>query len=167
MSLFGFIGKVAKGALGIATGGASTALLGAAQSVLGGAKARTVTARALSLPPGATPTFRLPGDSTVTRSGVSVGGLTIGSRTTTYGPAVNSGRYVACQTKAGHPRKVRKDGKCYKRPAMNPVNPRALKRAVRRVHAFQEIARAVGFSRPPKLMKGVGFPKKRRAPRCK
>lgn len=167
MSLFGFIGKIAKGALGIATGGASNALLGAGQAILGGAKARQTVGTALALPTGATPTFRLP-DSTVTRSGVSVGGLTIGSRSTTYyGPGTNNGRFVACQTKDGRPRKKRKDGKCYKRPAMNPVNPRALKRAVRRVHAFQEIARAVGFSRPPKLMKGVGFPKKRRAPRCK
>lgn len=163
MSLFGFIGKVAKGALGIATGGASTALLGAAGAILGGAKARTVTGTALALPTGSTQPFRLPADSTVTRSGVSVGGLTIGSRSTTYyGPATNSGQFRACVTKSGKPRKKRKDGKCYKRPSMNPVNPRALKRAVRRVSAFQDIARSVGFSRPPHTMKGVHAPKRRR-----
>lgn len=49
-----------------------------------------------------------------------------------------------------------------KKPRMNPTNPRALKRAIRRVHRFQDIARQVGFSRAPKSMKGITSKKGRR-----
>jgi len=45
---------------------------------------------------------------------------------------------------------------------MNATNPRALRRAIRRVQKFGDFARACGFSRPPAKLKGVGFPKRRK-----
>lgn len=169
MSLFGFIGKVVGAGLNVATGGLSSAILSAGSAILGGQKARTVattfagTGSGYGVPGVGTP-FRLP-DSTRT-SGVSIGGMTIGSKTSYYGPAP-TGRYLPHTTKAGKPRKVRKDGKYYKRPSMNTANPRALKRAIRRVVGFQHLARECGFSRPPHAMKGVHHkPARRRSKKC-
>jgi hypothetical protein len=158
MSLFGFLGNVIKGGLGIATGGASNVLLGAAGAIVGGSKARQVVSQY-------PPTFRLP-DSTVTRSGVTLpgGGLIGSSKTNYYGPGTGVVKHGGtCLTKSGKPRKMTKSGKCAKRPSMNAANPRALKRAIRRVTGFMHLAREVGFSRPPHAIKGVHHtPAKRR-----
>jgi len=57
--------------------------------------------------------------------------------------------------KNGQPRRIRKDGKPYKQPRMNAANPRALKRSIRRVLRFGQLARAVGYGRAPKAVKNV------------
>jgi hypothetical protein len=167
MSLFGFLGKVVGAGLNVATGGLSGTILNAGAAILGGQKARTTVSTALQVPISASPPiFRLP-DSTVTR-GVTLGGprgVNVGSTTTYYGGPGNNGRFKACTTKDGKPRKTRKDGKCYKRPSMNAANPRALRRAIRRVASFQHLARECGFSRPPAAMKGVHHTPKKRGPR--
>lgn len=64
--------------------------------------------------------------------------------------------------KNGQPRRIRKDGRPYKQPRMNSANPRALKRAIRRVVRFGQLARAVGYGRPPKAIKNVKSPRKGR-----
>lgn len=43
-------------------------------------------------------------------------------------------------TKAGRPRRIRKDGHPWKRPSMNATNVHALRRAMRRVASFDHIA---------------------------
>lgn len=58
-----------------------------------------------------------------------------------------------------------KKRKKYRR--MNCANVKALKRSVRRVHGFAELARSVGFSRPPAAMKGVRPVIHRRKRACK
>lgn len=45
---------------------------------------------------------------------------------------------------------------------MNPLNPKALSRSIRRVSKFQDFARSVGFSRAPARFKGVHVKKRRR-----
>lgn len=169
MSLFGFIGKVVGAGLNVATGGLSSAILSAGSAILGGQKARTVSSTfagsgsGFGVPGVGTP-FRLPDSTRV--SGVSVGGMTIGSKTSYYGPTTG-GRYLPHTTKSGKPRKVKKNGQYYKRPSMNTANPRALKRAIRRVVGFQHLARECGFSRPPHAMKGVHHTTKKRAAKCR
>ena len=51
-------------------------------------------------------------------------------------------------TKAGKPRRMKKNGMPWKRPSMNPTNPRALGRSMRRVNAFASIAkRTISFTK--------------------
>ena len=55
-------------------------------------------------------------------------------------------------TKDGRPRRVRRDGRPWKRPSMNPTNPRALGRAMRRVQGFANIAkRTISFTKRVKM----------------
>lgn len=55
-------------------------------------------------------------------------------------------------TKDGRPRRVRRDGRPWKRPSMNPTNPRALGRAMRRVNSFASIAkRTITFTKRVKM----------------
>lgn len=57
-------------------------------------------------------------------------------------------------TKEGKPRKLRKDGKPYKRPTMNPLNPRALRRGMKRVQRFAKIAsRTISFTKRVRMKK--------------
>jgi len=46
-------------------------------------------------------------------------------------------------TRAGRPRRIRKDGRPYKRPSMNPLNARAMNRAVRRLEKGEKLLRRV------------------------
>lgn len=51
---------------------------------------------------------------------------------------------------------------------INPTNPKALKRAMRRLEGFGEFAKAMGYSRPPKCIGGFkGLPKRKRATKCR
>lgn len=51
---------------------------------------------------------------------------------------------------------------------INPTNPKALKRAMRRLEGFGEFAKAMGYSRPPKCIGGFkGLPKRKRASKCR
>lgn len=136
--LFGFIGK----ALGGITKVAGAVLPGpigtvarAASTLFGGAQKQNPIGATLTPPVifgGGTLGSRLPvlrPDSTVTRSGVTLGPLNIGSTTTTYGGTVV--------------------GK--KRRRMNVTNVKALRRAGRRVTGFEKLARRfVGFASPHK-----------------
>lgn len=57
-------------------------------------------------------------------------------------------------TRDGRPRRMRKDGRPWKRPSMNPTNPRALGRAMRRVNGFASIAkRTISFTKRVKMKK--------------
>lgn len=57
-------------------------------------------------------------------------------------------------TKDGRPRRMRKDGRPWKRPSMNPANPRALGRSMRRVNAFAAIAkRTISFTKRVRMKK--------------
>jgi len=51
--------------------------------------------------------------------------------------------------KDGSPRRAKKDGTPWKRPTMNPTNPKALMRAARRADSFVRVARRV--------LKNTGF----------
>lgn len=54
----------------------------------------------------------------------------------------------ACMTKDGRPRRIRKDGKCYKRPTMNPLNPRAARRSIARIKGARRILQAIEREMP-------------------
>jgi hypothetical protein len=56
---------------------------------------------------------------------------------------------AAAVTQEGKPRRIRKDGKPYKRPTMNVANPRALRRSIRRQAGFVKLAR--------RALKGTGY----------
>jgi len=57
-------------------------------------------------------------------------------------------------TKDGRPRRVRRDGRPWKRPTMNPTNPRALGRAMRRVNGFAALAkRTISFTKRVRMKK--------------
>lgn len=136
--LFGFIGKAIKGIAGVA-GSVLPGPLGivgrAVSGAFGGATRQNPIGATLTPPVifgGGTLGSRLPvlrPDSTVTRSGVGLGPLQIGTTTTTYGHTI-----------AGK-----------KRRRMNVTNVKALRRAGRRVTGFEKLARRfVGFASPHK-----------------
>lgn len=50
---------------------------------------------------------------------------------------------------------------------INPLNPKALSRSIRRIDKFQDFAKSVGFSRPPARLKGIKAPKRRRRTSCR
>ena len=57
-------------------------------------------------------------------------------------------------TKSGKPRRMKKNGQPWKRPSMNPANPRALGRAMRRVNGFATIAkRTISFTKRVRMRK--------------
>lgn len=58
-------------------------------------------------------------------------------------PFIRSGYGDWPRDKSGKPRRQRQDGKPWKRPTMNPLNPRALKRALRRAEGFSDFSRRV------------------------
>lgn len=59
-------------------------------------------------------------------------------------PLVRSGDVGRWPTdKKGNPRRQRKDGRPWKRPTLNPLNPRALKRALRRAEGFSMFSKRV------------------------
>lgn len=139
------LGKIAGFGWKAATGG----LLGATvQTVAGAVKPKPK-------PPSVTspwPSTVRP-DSTVERGG----GVTV---PTPFGRVgVSGSKRVTYYSPSGKPRK--------KTRRMNPTNFRALSRAIRRVGKFQDMAKAVGFSRAPSTMKGVRFPKRKRTRACR
>jgi hypothetical protein len=137
------LGKIAGIGLNLATGG-----------VLGGT-AKTVAGLIGGKPKPPSPTSPFPTtatpDSIVTTTrggGVMVGPYGIGGSSTT------SKTYFSGRKK----KKIRR---------MNATNPKALTRAIRRVGKFQDLAKAVGFTRAPSKMKGVHFPKRKRSSKCR
>lgn len=95
--------------------------VGIAMGAIGGALARPPQLPQINVPFGGRP-------------GVGIG--PIGS------PAhIATARDPRWMTKDGRPRRIRRDGKPYKRPTMDPGNTRALTRASRRIDRFVGIAR--------------------------
>jgi len=156
--IFSFLGKAAKaivsGVSGFIGGGPLGAVKGVVSSLAGSSASNAGS-------PSATPPIlrsqfgtsipmpRL--DSVVAR----------GAGVVTPAGAAGAGSTTAYFSASGRPRKK------YKK--INCLNPRALKRATTRLQRFGEFARAMGYSRPPKAIKGFrGFPKrKRRTTACK
>lgn len=69
-------------------------------------------------------------------------------------PPIVGGTGTWPTTKSGKPRRMRKDGRPWKRPSMNPTNPRALGRAMRRVQGFASIAkRTITFTKRVRMKK--------------
>lgn len=143
------IGKIFTGVAGV-VGGPVGAVAGAVGGVLGGAK----PPKTPPLVPSQTapfPSTQMP-DSVVTRGGGITFGTPFGragiggSKTTTYYSGKNKGQF-------GQRR--------YKR--INATNPKALRRAIRRIDGFKKIASMVGFTKPPKKMSGVHFKGRKRS----
>ncbi len=81
--------------------------------------------------------------------GTGFGGMQVG-------PGVMNGRPDRrFFTKAGTPRRIRRDGQPWGVPTLNPANPRALRRAIRRETAFVALAR--------RALKGSGLTISRRS----
>ena len=148
--LFGFIGKAIKGIAGVAgsllPGPLGT--IGRAISTIGGASRQNPIGA--TLPPpiigirSMMPQFPvIKPDSTVGR-GVNLGPLNIGSSTTYYSPVT------------GQPVK--------KHRRMNVTNVKALRRAGRRVHGFEKLARRfIGFAAPHKPKGRMYFKSRKRS----
>lgn len=65
--------------------------------------------------------------------------------------------------KDGSPRRIRADGRPYKRPTLNALNPKALARAGRRFQGFKKAIRAVNASLPSGMkFEAPGAPKSTR-----
>jgi hypothetical protein len=150
VSLLGVLGSALKIGAGVVLGGPAGGLA-AATSVLAGSAASRPPSQTSALPPPTPFGFPTPDSVKVTGGGIVTPLGSAGRGTVTaYYPSSTASR-GHCVTKHGKPRKVRKDGKCYKRPSMNAANPRALRRAIRRIDGFKHLARAVGFHAPKAL----------------
>lgn len=162
--IFGFLGK-AVGAVAGAIPGVGTAVK-IAGGLLGGIGTRKV----------ATSTIRRVGGA-VARTGVSAGALGPIAAAATIPPLVKQGAGIlakgvgAVATGYGIGKGIEAIGglfkgkKKYRR--MNPTNPRALKRAIRRVERFGEVARACGYSRPPRAIRGCKTPTRKKRTPCR
>lgn len=141
--LFGFLGKVGKGILGAATGGVSTTIIDGVGSALGGKK------NARPQPPG--PAAAAPPMGTLTVNPPFLGGPGVGVSIAGRSPApvpvagtAMAGMKLACPS-GFHPNKssyflrsgqfVPAGSRCVKNRRRDPMNPRALKRAVSRIDA--------------------------------
>lgn len=129
------LGKVLGGALKIGAGFLAGGPVGALA-----AGASIITSRAQPAPQAS------PGGGLQYQGGVSLqaGGLRIGGSTQlSLGGGGGGARGGACVKKDGTPRRVRRDGKCYKRPSMNPLNPSAARRAIRRIDGARRMLRSI------------------------
>ncbi len=140
MSLLG----VLKGGLGILAGGVGGPAAGIIGSVLGGPKKPSPT-------PPMFPSSTRPDSTVITGGGISL--------PTPFGPVGLGGAKSTTYYSGGKKRK--------KIRRTNPLNPKALRRSIKRVSMFQDFAKSVGFSRAPKLMKGVHAPKRKRTTKCR
>lgn len=188
MSIFSKLKKVAKGALGFATGGIGGAL--AAYSAPGNpAKTRNAgidptrntTRGTVQLGPDLTPipvsglpgsVYAAPAASTFSASGftrlastVNQQGLIQGSAmpvlnpgSGSFGGAGNSmswapgaspmALYRRFYNKNGTLRRIKKNGEPYAIPRMNPMNPRAARRAIRRIRGARKLLMRIERSLP-------------------
>lgn len=162
MSLLGVLGGIASVAGGVLTGnlGKVAGGIGSVLSGGGGVKPQVSVVPSSTGPAGMGFAGTGPGygygppDSVVTRGGgasIGFGPASIGG--TGYKSVAYFGGSKRGLTKSGKPRKLKKNGQPYKRPTMNEANPRALKRAIRRIDGFKHLAHAVGFHAPKKLAK--------------
>lgn len=170
--LFGFIGKglkaIGKGVLGVAKGAAGSLIPAPLRGVAGAvekmasrgmrSRAGMITSRMLA----GTGTGMMGTLGTLTYAkgalmgGTRVGGLLPGQPRTALGPfgdVTGGGSSTAMSGHFGGYRKYRR---------MNAGNAKALRKAIRRVVAFQKLASQVGFHKPPAKLKGVHNPRKGR-----
>jgi len=131
-SIFSVVGRAIKG---FATGGPLGAVAGALN------RPAVATARpVLTLAPGgAQPVLRTPG-VTGAMQRLLPGGAT--------GYQVGGGGGGSCMKKDGTPRRVRQDGKCWKRPSMNVGNARAARRAITRIKGVRKMLQAIEREMP-------------------
>lgn len=143
MSYFGGSGGMAgdpgffdafKGAIG---GFISGGPLGAISGGIKGFRGRPTT-DVFQPPPRQVPVTRVPGIVGVGQRAFP-GGAT-GFETLAPAPA-RAGAWPT--NKDGSPRRAKRDGTPWKRPTMNPTNPKALMRAARRADSFVRVARRV------------------------
>lgn len=140
--LFGSIGKAITGAARVASG-----FIPGGSLVSGAINLLTTPRQGLPVPTGGN-----------TLPGLISGAVKVGK----YIPFIKPGMEIAKGFTGGVSNALGfgKPRKRYRR--MNPLNPKALNRSIRRVGKFQEFARSVGFSRAPARMKGVHPIKRRR-----
>jgi hypothetical protein len=154
-SIFSSIGKViggvAKTAVSFVTGGPIAAASTAVSQFI--PRASPVLQSAPLALPGGGVQVRLPQFSAGSGGVQFAGG----------GFSVGGGGGGTCMTKDGRPRRVRRDGKCYKRPSMNPLNPRAARRAITRIKGARKILQAIEREMPHRKAAGP----KRRSCGCK
>ena len=129
------LGKVLGGALKIGAGFLAGGPVGALA-----AGATLITSRAPQASPGGGLAYQ--GGVSLQAGGGQ--GLRIGGSTQlSLGGGGGGGRGGACVKKDGTPRRIRRDGKCYKRPSMNPLNPSAARRAIRRIDGARRMLRSI------------------------
>lgn len=61
-----------------------------------------------------------------------------------------------CVTKDGRPRRIKQNGDCWKRPAMNAANPRAARRAIARLKGTRKLLRSIEAAMPKVQAKAKG-----------
>lgn len=155
--IFSFLGKAAKAVLGGVSGFIGGGPLGAVKGIVSSFAGSS--SKAASAPSATPPILRTSFGTSIPMPRLdSV--VARGAGIVTPAGAAGAGSTTAYFSD-GRPRKK------YKK--INCLNPRALKRATTRLQRFGEFARAMGYSRPPKAIKGFrGFPKrKRRTTACK
>ena len=121
MALIPIIGGIAKG---LAKAGV---IRGTAGRLLGGGAKKALPAISGQVGP------------LMTGGGMAAAPSAIGKTLRAVGGVAASG--AAFEVGSGIVRRIRKDGKPYKRRRMNPANPRALTRALRRAEAFQKLVK--------------------------
>jgi hypothetical protein len=118
--IFDFLGGAVRTGVSLLTGGPGAAVRTGLSQIRGGGG-------------GGMPKFDLPG---LGAPGVRVGPF----MSPAYAAAATKPRRY--WTKDGRPRRIRKDGKPYGIPSMDPGNARALRRASRRIDRFVGVARS-------------------------
>lgn len=132
---FSSIGKAIGSVAKVALPAVGTLIGGPLGGVLGGAVGRALSPSAPQAVPGGG--LRISGPSVST----PYGGFT--APVLTIGGGGGGGGGGSCVTKDGRPRRVRRDGKCWKRPAMNVLNPSAARRAIRRIDGARRMLRSI------------------------
>jgi hypothetical protein len=131
-------GAVTGGVRSLVTGG--NPIIGAVQGGIAGARGPTPVAPVFSVSPGGTvPRVLTPGTSMVTAGGGMVGMSPLGTIGATAGRGMHPNR-SSYYTRGG---RVEKGTRLVRNRHPNWGNGRALKRALRRAHGFQHLARAV------------------------
>ena len=131
-SIFSVVGRAIKG---FATGGPLGAVAGALNR-----PAAVARPAVLNLGGGPQPVLRTPGVTGALQRLVPGGatGYQVGG----------GGGGGSCMKKDGTPRRVRQDGKCWKRPSMNVGNARAARRAIARIKGVRHMLQAIEREMP-------------------
>lgn len=131
---FSSIGKAIGSVAKVALPAVGTLIGGPLGGIVGGTLGRALAPSAPQAVPGGG--LRISGPSISTPIGSFAGPvLSLGGG--------GGGGGGSCVTKDGRPRRVRRDGKCWKRPAMNVLNPSAARRAIRRIDGARRMLRSI------------------------